>query len=278
MSTILVLGAHGTVGAALASQLAADGHGVRRAGRRAPAQPGDVRLDLASGEGVAEAFEGADAAFLMSPPGHLDQDRLLGRAIDAAVAAGVSQVVMMTAMGADADERAPMRIAERHLERSGLRWTVLRPNWFMQNFHTYWIDGILRRGAIELPVGNAKGSFIDARDIAASAAAVFARRDLDGQAFDLTGPEALDHDAVAAVLSQAAGRAIRYTAIGVEEMRAALLRAGLGPDYTGFMLEILGYFALGAAERVTGAVQTLTGRPPRTLAEYARDHREAWRS
>ncbi len=276
MSSILVLGAHGTVGAALSARLAADGHAVRRAGRRAPAQPGDVQLDLATGEGVAEAFAGADAAFLMSPPGHMAQDVLLGRAIDAAEAAGVGQVVLMTAMGVDANEAAPMRIAERRLERSGLRWTVLRPNWFMQNFHTYWIDGILRRGAIELPVGSAKGSFIDARDIAASAAAAFGRRDVDGQAFDLTGPVALDHDAVAALLAQASGRAIRYQPIGVGEMRAGLLQAGLGADYAEFMLEILGYFALGAAERTTDAVRQLTGREPGTLEAYARDHRAAW--
>ena len=91
-------------------------------------------------------------------------------AFDAAKAAGVRQLLMLSAMGANADDSIPLRRAELHLERSGLAWNVIRPNWFMQNFHTFWLHGIQTHGQIFLPVGDAKGSFIDTRDVAAVAA------------------------------------------------------------------------------------------------------------
>ncbi|MES2525047.1 MAG: SDR family oxidoreductase [Gemmatimonadota bacterium] len=275
MKTILVLGASGTVGSELSRLLEEGGHSVRRATSR-PAGAGQVHVDLGTGEGVTEALTGADAAFLLSPPGFTNQDELLGPVIDAARALGVGKVVLMTAMGADADPTGPLRKTELRLEESGVAWNVIRPNWFMQNFNTYWLHGIKHAGAIQLPVGDAKGSFIDARDIAAVAAELLVRSDWDNRAFDLTGAEALDHDAVARILSQEAGRNIGYEDITPDAMRAGLLAAGLPAGYAEFMLVILGFFKLGYAERVTDAVGTITGRAPRTLEAYARDYRDAF--
>ena len=94
--------------------------------------------------------------------------------------------------------------------------------------------------------------------------------------FDLTGPRALDHTQVAAILSQETGRAIGYQDITPEAMRAGLLGAGLPAPYVEFMLLILGFFKAGYAERTTDAVQQITGRAPRSLQQYARDYRGSW--
>ena len=273
--TLLVFGANGQIGGELARLLQAGGHHVRAAGRQANG-PGQVAVDLAAGTGLDAAFDGVQRAFLMAPPGYAQQDRLLKPAIDAAVRAGVRHAVLLSAMGANADPAAPMRQAELHLEQSGLSWNILRPNWFMQNFHTFWLPGIQATGNILLPVGDAKGSFIDTRDIAAVAASLLTRDDLRNQDFDLTGAEALDHHAVARILSAAAGRPIGYQDIPPEAMRSALLGAGLPPDYTEFLLLILGFFKAGYSERTTDWVQRITGRAPRTLAQYAADHRQVW--
>lgn len=276
MSRILVVGASGTVGSELSRLLAARGHVVRRATSRAPQSPDQVRLDLVSRQGLAEALQGVDAAFVLAPPGHVNQHELLAPLVDAARAQGVRKVVLMSAMGADADPQAPLRRAELHLEASGLAWNVIRPNWFMQNFNTFWLQGIVQQRGIFLPTGTAKGSFIDARDIAAVAAELLTRSDLDDQAFDLTGPEALDHDQVAAILSRATGVEIRYHDIAPEAMRQGLLGAGLPADYAEFLLLILSFFKAGYAERTTDAVQRITGQAPRRLEQYAQDHRAAW--
>jgi uncharacterized protein YbjT (DUF2867 family) len=276
MSTILVVGSSGTVGAELSRLLEEAGHDVRRATSREAREPGQVQLDLLTGRGIAEAFDGAHKAFLLAPPGHVNQDRLLAPLIDVARERGLQKVVLMSAMGANADDHAPLRKAELQLERSGLPYNVIRPNWFMQNFNSFWLQGILQQGKILLPLGQARGSFIDARDIAAVAASLLTRDDLSNRDFDLTGSDVLDHDQVAALLSRETGRAITYQDIPPEALRAGLLQAGLPADYADFLLTILGYFKAGYAERSTDAVATITGRPPRRFEDYARDYRQAW--
>ncbi len=276
MSRILVVGASGTVGSELSRLLAAAGHALVKTTSRKPTSPDQVQVDLVTGACLKAAFEGVDRAFFLAPPGHANQEALLAPLIDEAKARGLRKVVLMTAMGADADEAAPMRKAERRLEATGLPFNIIRPNWFMQNFNTFWIHGIQTAGQIFLPVGQAKGSFIDARDIAAVAAKLLTGDGLANQAFDLTGPRALDHADVAAILTQATGKAIGFTDITPEAMLQGLLGAGLPKDYAEFLVLILGYFRAGYAERTTDAVQQITGQAPRSIEQYAQDYRSAW--
>ncbi len=276
MSKILVIGARGTVGSALVPLLQARGQQVVSATSRTVPGPGQVHLDLLTGAGLSSAFQGVTAAYLLSPPGHTNQDELLGRLIDEARTRRLAKVVLMSAMGANADPTAPLRKAELQLEASGLAWNVIRPNWFMQNFNTFWLQGIQQHGTIFLPVGAAKGSFIDARDIAAVAAELLLGSAHEGRDFDLTGAEALDHDQAAAILSRETGRTIRYQDIPPAQMLQGLLDAGLPRPYAEFLILILGYFKAGHAERTTDAVAQITGRAPRSFAAYARDHRAAW--
>lgn len=276
MTTTLVIGASGQIGSTLADLLAAQGQTVRRATSRAATQAGEATVNMGTGEGLAAALAGADQLFLMCPPGYANQHELLVPAIDAAKAAGVRKVLMLSAMGANADDSIPLRRAELHLERSGLAWNVIRPNWFMQNFHTFWLHGIQSQGQIFLPVGDAKGSFIDTRDVAAVAAKLLSSDSFVNAAHDLTGSEAFDHHQVAAILSQAAGRRIGYTDIPEDAMRQGLLGAGLPADYAEFLLVILGAFKAGHAERTTDAVQRITGQAPIRLERYAQDFKAHW--
>lgn len=276
MTTTLIVGASGTVGSELATRLAAAGHTVRRATSRAPTAPDQVQLDLLTHRGLAHAFEGVDRAFLLAPPGHVNQHELLGPLVEHARTQRLDKVVLMTAMGANADPSAPLRRVELQLEASGVPFNVIRPNWFMQNFHTFWLAGIRDHGTIFLPTGNAKGSFIDARDIAAVAAALLDGHAHDGADFDLTGAEALDHHQAAAILSRATGRAIGYQDITPEAMLEGLLGAGLPRPYAEFLILILGYFKAGYAERITDAVPRLIGRAPIAFERYAQDHRAHW--
>ncbi|MBX3607209.1 MAG: SDR family oxidoreductase [Piscinibacter sp.] len=276
MSRILVVGASGTVGTELSRLLAAQGETVVKATSRQPGAADQVRLDLVSRAGLKEAFDGIDRAFFLAPPGHADQEALLAPLIDEARSRGLTKVVLMTAMGANADENAPMRKAERRLEASGLAYNIIRPNWFMQNFNSFWLHGIQTAGQIFLPVGSAKGSFIDARDIAAVAARLLTGDAFANRDFDLTGPRALDHTEAAAILTQVTGKAIGFTDITPEAMLEGLLGAGLPKDYAAFMVLILGYFKAGYAERTTDAVLQITGQAPRTFEQYAKDYRASW--
>jgi uncharacterized protein YbjT (DUF2867 family) len=275
MSKILVIGASGTVGKPLVELLRGKGHQVVRATSHEPGTD-QVKLDLVTGEGIAAAFAGVERAFVLAPPGHTNQDVLLQPVFAEAKARGLKKLVLMTAMGANADSASPFRKAEVALEQSGIPYNIIRPNWFMQNFNSYWLHGIQTQGKILLPVGKAKGSFIDARDIAAVAAELVTRSDFDGRDFDLTGGEALDHDQVAVHLSRETASRIEFQDITNEAMLAGLLAAQLPKTYAEFMVVILGYFKLGYSERITDAVETITGRPPIRFAQYAQDYRTAW--
>ena len=273
--TTLVVGASGTVGRELSRSLAERGHRVLRATSQAPGA-GQVQLDLVTRTGLAGALDGADRAYLLAPPGHVNQDELLIPLVEAARANGLKKVVLMTAMNVNASDELPLRKVELALIASGVAWNVIRPNWFMQNFQTFWLHGINAEGKIALPVGDAKGSFIDARDIAAVAAQLLSTSDFDNREFDLTGPRALDHDEVAAILSRVAGRTITFADIAPETMLAGLLQAGVPKPYAEFLVTILGHFKAGYSARTTDAVERISGRTPRTFEQYAQDNRQAW--
>lgn len=272
MSKILVLGATGHVGRPLVRELLAKGERVKAASRSgAPVE---------SAEGVAftiqtpdfdALFADVDRLFLLLPGGHVDSKGLLLPIVAAAAARGV-KIVLQSAIGVDADESIPFRHVERAVERSGVPFVILRPNWFADNFHSFWKAG-LDHGRIALPAGDGKSSFIDARDIAASAAAALTSSAFDGRAFDLTGPEALSYAEAAAILSEVLGRPIAYEPISDEAFVAMLTGAGVGADYANFLAAIFHTVREGWTAAVTDGVKTLTGREPIGLRRYATDNR-----
>ena len=280
MGKYLIIGATGTVGSRIVEQLSREGRSVRATTHRRNATGihdgvERVYVDLATGEGIKQAFEGVDRVFLLAPPGYADHHKLLAPLVAEAKRRNVEKVVLMTAMGANAAD-TPFRRVEQHLEASGLRYNIIRPNWFMQNFNTFWLAGIRDEGKIRLPVGTAKTSFIDARDIADVAARLLTTNDQDNRDFDLTGPVALDHDAVARMLSESTGRRVTFENVDPELLRKGLLAGGVPGDYTEFLLTILGFLEQGYAERTTGAVKELLGREPIRFEQYAREHRTVW--
>ena len=273
--TILVVGASGTIGSELVRLLKAEGHNVRETTSRRD-QTTKAYLDVRTGEGIKAAFEGIERAFLLSPAGFADQQKVLSPLIQEAKRRGLKKVVLMTAMGVNANEESPLRKAEVELEKSGLNYNILRPNWFMQNFNTFWLETILKQNKILLPAGQAKTSFIDGRDISAVAAKLLTTEAFANRAFDLTGSEALDHDEVASLIAKASGKPVKYEEITPEAFKAGLVGAGLPEDYANVMLMIISFLREGYAARVEPSVKEILGREPLKFERYANDFKKAW--
>lgn len=269
---ILVFAANGNVGQPLVAALLARGEQVKAASRTGTAVGGaqGVAVDMDNPSTLASAFEGVDRVFLLAPTGSLDITGRLLPVIEAAAARKV-KVVLMTALGVDADDAIPYRQVELALERSGTPFVIVRPNWFADNFHTFWKPGI-DHGVIAVPAGDGKTSFIDAGDIAESAAAALTTDRFDGRAFNLTGPEALSYGEAAAVLSRVTGKPIAYTPVDDDAFVGILTGAGVPEPYARFLATLFHPVREGWTARVTGDVETLTGHAPRSLATYAQDN------
>lgn len=273
---VLVMGASGTVGSVLVSQLKKKGVNVLASTSKKPTSQDQVQVNLATGEGLKSALTGVDKLFLLSPPGYADQYALLSPVVQEAKRRGLKKVVLMTAYGANADESSPFRRVEVELEKSGLSYNIIRPNWFYQNFHTFWVQGINEQNKILLPAGNAKVGFIDARDISAVAAELLTSDRFDNKDFDLTGPDSVNHDDVARAISSATGREVTYQDIDPEALKAGLVGAGLPEDYARFMLMIFGFLREGYNSATNDNVKKIIGREPIGLKQYVEDFKKAW--
>lgn len=279
---ILVTGASGNVGSALLARLSADGV-VARAAYRDPRTTAQViesggqavTLDLSKPDTLGPALEGIESLFLlgaMSP----DQTTHELNMVEAARAAGV-RVVKLSVWRAD-EGLTPIaqlhRPVEQALVASGLPWTILRPNFYLQNFLNQ--PSIRAAGEFRLPLITAPISFIDVGDIAAVAARVLTTDGHDGCVYDLTGPEALTYGEAAEVFSDVLGKSVRYVGRPDDEARAAMLSRGMPEFYADALIEVAHAYRDGGADAVTSTVADLTGRAALGFAEFVRQNRHVF--
>ena len=280
---ILVTGATGNVGFPLVENLQALGLPVLAAttdlrsgtdeGRRGSVET--RRLDLEDPKTFRTALAGVKRVFLMRPPQISDTKRYMRPFVAAMADAGVEHVVFLSLMGVN--RAMPHWQVEQDLKASTVLWTFLRPSFFAQNLGAAYCADIRDHDRIRLASGRGRTSFIDTRDIAAVAAQVLANPSRHrGQAYTLTGPEALDYYRVASTLSAALGRPIIYEPIGLLRYRRELRAQNLPDAYVNVQLLINAVARLRLAGRVNATLPRLLGRPPITLDRYVADHRARW--
>ena len=222
------------------------------------------------------AFQGCDTVFLLGPNA-LNQIELELNAVDAAKAAGVRHIVKQSVLGAAEESYSLANIhrpVEKAIEGSGLAWTFLRPNSFMQNTATFMAQTIKAEGAFYSASGQARISHVDVRDIAAVAVAALTAPGHEGKIYTLCGPEALTYDDIADELSKALGRDIHHISLPAADMKAGMLAEGMPEAIADRMLDLERYFREDCASRVTDDVLRVTGRAPKRFAEYARETAE----
>lgn len=232
-----------------------------------------VIIDYSRPATLRRGFEGCDSLFLLGPP-VVNQTQLELNAVEAAQAAGVRHIVKQSVMGAAGEAYSLATVhrpVEKAIEASGLAWTFLRPNSFMQNTVTYMAETIKAEGAFYSASGQAKISHVDVRDIAAVAVEALTTPNHAGKAYTLTGPEALSYDELAAAWSKVLGRRITHVSLSPSDLKNGMLAAGMPDELADRMLDLERIFREDRASRITNDIKQVTGRDPRRLAQYLRD-------
>jgi uncharacterized protein YbjT (DUF2867 family) len=276
---ILVTGATGLNGKALIRRLSAQGVALRalvRSVAKAEELSALPNVEIAAGdmarpETLPAALRGVDRAMLISSsdPAMLEaQSNFIG----AAAKAGVKHVVKLSGIMPEVD--SPFRFArmhgeiERRLEASGMAFTHLRAGEFMPAYFRQ-VPSIVAKGALFLPMEDARIASIDVGDIAEVAATVLTSSGHEGKIYPLTGPEALSMAEVAEKLSAATGKSIRYINVAPEDAKKAQLAAGVPPYLAEALAELFAERRKGKEALVSPVAQTLLGRRPTSFDEFA---------
>jgi uncharacterized protein YbjT (DUF2867 family) len=279
---ILITGASGNVGKEVLKQIAATGAKVRAAFQtvtKAAAAPSGVEIatmDYNKPETLQAALKGIERVFLVAPP-MPNLPALERKAIDEIKQSGVRNVVKLSAMGGrDAIFPRQHADSEDYIKSSGVPYTFLRPNGFMQNFVTYNGATINSQNAFYGSQGEGKVSHIDLRDIAAVAVKTLTEDGHQGKVYTLTGPEALSNARVAETLSEDTGREIKYVDLTAEQFKQALLGAGLPEWSANALVDLQQFYRRGGASAVTRDVEQLLGRKPTSFEQFSRDYAQAF--
>ena len=282
---ILVTGGTGGVGSELLRLLSKAGIATRALARhpqRAQALPGITWIagDLSKPGTLTSAFEGARTLFLLTSY-YEDMVELQHNAISAARAAGVTYVVKISAFAASDHSRAPVGRwhyqVEKELQESGLGWTILRPHHFMQNLLAQ-AEYVRTEGVVYSASGDGKIPYVDGRDVAAVAFVTLTQPGHLGKKYVVTGSEAISYRQAAEIIGAVIGKPVRFVDESPDEARTRRVREGLPPAVVESALAIAAYQrAGGKTVTITSTVTDLTGRPPRTVGEFVREHADLFR-
>ncbi|MET9026344.1 NAD(P)H-binding protein [Nocardia sp. NPDC004168] len=266
MTNILILGGTGKTGRRIARHLRAAGHPVRAVARTG----GDMPFDLGDPTTWSAVLDGATSAYLVEPALQFtDEGRArIPKFIEAAVGAGVRRLVLLSAPAADQADH-PLHAAERATRDSGLEWTILRPNWFAQNFsESFWLSGILN-GALHIPTGDGRTPFVDADDIAEVAAQALIDDRHSGNTYELTGPRAISFGEAVDMIGATIGRTIRHVDIDPVTFVEQQIGFGVSPEAARLLTDILTRLPHGGPGTTpTDDVHRALHRPARTFENY----------
>jgi uncharacterized protein YbjT (DUF2867 family) len=283
---ILVTGASGTVGRPVLGEVRKTGKPFKAMyrntedARKAPAGVATVTGDFASKDGLKTDLQGVDTVYLVcSPIPQLVE--LESNVIDVARENGVKHIVLNSALGAaDYPKSFPSwhRKVEDKLKSCGLGYTIVRPNGFMQNILAYLAPSIRAQGAFYAAMGDARTSYLDARDIATVIAKTLASpADHAGKTYELNGPEAVSYAELAARISKVANREVKFVDIPESAQRKVMLDAGMPEWQVNALLELQQYYLAGNGGNVTDVLPGLLGREPIHLDQFLQEFRDEFR-
>jgi uncharacterized protein YbjT (DUF2867 family) len=249
--------------------------------RKASTGVSTVIADFSSRESMKHALTGVDALYLVCSPIPALVE-LESNVIDASREKGVKHLVLNSALGAaDYPKSFPAwhRIVEDRLKASGLAFTILRPNSFMQNILSFVAPSIRQRGAFFAAMGDARVSFLDLRDIAAVISRILTSPgEHMGKTYELNGPEAVTYAELAQRIARVCDRPAKFVDIPEAAQRTSMLGLGMPEWQVDALLDLQRYYTNGQGGEVTEVLAQLLGRPPVKLDSFLKEFRDSFRS
>jgi len=277
---IFLTGATGKIGRETAKQLIEKGASlralVRDEARAVDLRAAGVELvvgDIADASIVSQGLDGADRVFLLLPNGE-QQEANEKQFTDLAVSAGVKHLVKMSSMESVAEAETPIPrahwAAEEYIRASGLDWTMVKPNFFMQNLLAS-AGSIKAQRKFFLPMGDGTTGMADARDIGAVCAEVLTGEGHAGQSYEITGPEVLSFFDVADRFSQVLGEKVEYVPLPMEQFREKMTGI-LVPWHLNAVCELFREISEIGLDHTTDTFKKLMGRDPISLKQFIEDN------
>ncbi|ATL81458.1 ergot alkaloid biosynthesis protein [Streptomyces malaysiensis subsp. malaysiensis] len=278
MSGVLVTGGTGKTGKTLVRELREAGVRARAASRNpAATDPDAIRFDWSDPTTFGPALDGMDRVFLLPPVESVDPLPLVEPFLRQARRAGVRRLVMLGSAIVLPNAPSAVEMAARVRARPG--GVVLRASGFMQNFlrpHPL-AEHIHRHGVIRTAAGDGEVGWVDARDIAASAAALLADPGADARSdYLVTGPHGMSYPQAARIITARTGRRVRVERMTEQEQAAAYRASGMPAEFAAALAAVERGIKEGREDQVSTAVLELTGRPPRAFADFVSEHADEW--
>lgn len=231
-------------------------------------------LDFDDSATFGPALRGADVlALAAAGPNQIEREIAV---IDAARASGVRHVIKISwqcAEGATPLGRTHLAI-ENHLRAAGIAFTILRPTFFMQSslIENRLYDA--SKGVFAAPIGDAKIGQIDTCDIADVVVAVASNLNPHaGKTYVLTGSDALTGSQIAETLARELDRSVRYVPVPPSQFREAALAASMPLWLVDLVAGVYADGRSGDTAELSDNVRNITGKAPRDIATFIRDHR-----
>lgn len=269
-STTLIIGGTGKTGRRIAERLTARGVPVRIASRT-----GVPPFEWSDRGTWPAVVRGADVMYLayhpdLAVPGASDDIAALAKL---AVESGVRRIVLLSGRG-----EHHVLPSEKAVRESGAAFTIIRAAWFAQNFSEGQLLEPVLAGEIAFPAGNVAEPFVDADDIADVAVAALTEAAHSGMIYELTGPRLLTFTDVAAEISRAAKREVRYLPVASAEYGSVLAQV-MPAEQATFITELFAGLLDGHNAHLTDGVQRVLGRAPRDFRDFAQTAARAgaWR-
>jgi uncharacterized protein YbjT (DUF2867 family) len=279
---ILITGATGTIGKELTKYLSAKGISFRamvrsmQSAKETASLPGAelVQGDFNDLKSVEKALQGIEKAFLLTNSSEMAEQQQLSF-VKIAASAGVRHIVKLSQWAADV--QSPVRFLRYHavvenlIKESGMDYTFLRPNLFMQGLLGFR-ETIIKQNQFFGAIGDAPISMVDIRDIAAVAGEALITPGHEGKIYNLTGPEALTHAEIAKKLSYVTGREIRFIDITPDVLKSTLLNVGFPEWQAEGLVEDYAHYKREEAAKISDDIKEVTGHEPRNFDTFAKDY------